>query len=135
MNQDKILQSLREYMTYKNVPIDTQQHILTTANYIYKQSYDDIHECISEILLDEKVTFSDIPQIIRLLSSSVLLVTSIKNVKLDYKLLLRYFIFYIILNHAGRELIYMPSEDLYAFYDSIFDLLISKIVKTNCICQ
>jgi hypothetical protein len=83
-------------MTFKNVPIDTQQHILTTVNYIYKQSYDDIHECISEILLDEKVTFSDIPQIIRLLSSSVLLVTSIKNVKLDYKLLLRYFIFYII---------------------------------------
>lgn len=135
MNQDRILQSMREYMTSKDVQVDTQQHVLTTVNYIFKQSHDDIQECISEILLDGKITFSDIPQIIRLVSSSVLLVRSVRKVNLDYKLLLRYFIFYIILNYAGRELIYMPNEDIYTFYDSIFDLLISKIAKVNCLCK
>lgn len=131
---DKILQIMREYMTFKNVDINTQQYVLTSVHSIFTNSHDTIDECIKEILLDGKVTFSDIPQIIKLISSSSTLITNLANVYIDSKLLLRYFIFYIVISYAGREIIYMPTQDLYTFYDSIFDLLISKIAKANCSC-
>jgi len=131
---DKNLQIMREYMTSKGVAINTQQYILTSINSIFINSHDDINDCIKEILLDGKITFSDIPEIIKLISSSTSLVNNLSNVYLDNKILLRYFIFYIIISYAGREINYMPSEDLYKFYDSLFDLLISKIAKVNCFC-
>lgn len=131
---DKILQMMREYMTFKNVAINTQQYILTTVYSVFKNSHDEIDDCINDILLDGKVTFSDIPQIIKLISSSSILISNLSNVYLNKKILLRYFIFYIIISYASRDIKYMPNEDLYKFYDGVFDLLLSKIAKVNCSC-
>ena len=121
--KDSDFQILREYMTYGKISIDNQQYILTAITSIFKTNVDSINDCITEILLDGKLSFSDIPQIIKLISSSVGVIC-----------LLKYLIFYTILDYAGRDIHLMPNEDLYLYYDSVYELLLSKIAKVNMCC-
>lgn len=132
--KDSDFQILREYMTYGKISIDNQQYILTAITSIFKTNVDSINDCITEILLDGKLSFSDIPQIIKLISSSVGVICLIDPILIPNKFLLKYLIFYTILDYAGRDIHLMPNEDLYLYYDSVYELLLSKIAKVNMCC-
>lgn len=131
---DVILKQLREYMTNKNESIERQQLIITTIITIFRKKRDEIVKMIDEIFDDEQITFSDIPQMINIICTSLSIIMEINDVKIENKELLRYFVFYIIFKFGANEIKYMNPDDIVKFYDDIFNLMTSKIAKIKCLC-
>lgn len=131
--EDIVMKNLREYMTFKNEAVEKQVFIITMINNIYSKHVEHIEEILKDILADNKITFSDIPDLIRLISKSIDVICLIDNSRYSTADVLRYFIFYTINKYANGEIKYMPNDDLIAYYDSIYELLIMKIAKINCL--
>ena len=82
---DVILKQLREYMTNKNESIERQQLIITTIITIFRKKRDEIVKMIDEIFDDEQITFSDIPQMINIICTSLSIIMEINDVKIENK--------------------------------------------------
>jgi hypothetical protein len=131
---DVILKQLREYMTNRNESIERQQLIITTILSIFKKKRNELAKMIDDILDDDQITFCDIPQIINVICTSLLIIIEINDVKIENKELLRYFVFYVIFKFGANEIKYMNTQDIEKFYDDVFDLMTSKIAKIKCLC-
>lgn len=132
--EDVILKQLREYMTNRNESIEQQQKILLCINSLFKKKKEEIGKMINDIFDDEQITFSDIPQLINLLCTSLSVISEIEKVKVDNKTLLRYFIYYLVFKYGANEIKYMNPDDMEKFFDSVFNLMINKIAKIKCLC-
>ena len=131
---DVILKQLREYMSNKNEPIERQQLIITTVLLVFKNKRSELMKMIDDIFDDEQITFSDIPQIINIICTSLSIIKEINDVKIENNELLRYFIFFLIFKFGSNEIKYMNPQDVEKFYDDVFNLMTSKIAKIKCCC-
>jgi hypothetical protein len=131
---DVILKQLREYMTNKNETIERQQLIITTILSIFKKKRIELVKMIDDIFDDDQITFSDIPQLINIICTSIGIIQEINDIKIENKELLRYFIFYLIFKFGANEIKYMNPQDIEKFYDDVYNLMISKISKIKCLC-
>ena len=132
--EDVILKQLREYMTNRNESIEQQQLILLCINSVFKLKRDEIGKMINDIFDDEQISFSDIPQLINLICTSLSIISEMEKVKVENKTLLRYFIYYLVFKYGANEIKYMNSDDMEKFFDSVFNLMINKIAKIKCLC-
>lgn len=132
--EDVILKQLREYMTNGNESIEQQQLILLCINSVFKLKRDEIGKMINDIFDDEQITFSDIPQLINLICTSLSIISEMEKVKVENKTLLRYFIYYLVFKYGANEIKYMNPDDMEKFFDSVFNLMINKIAKIKCLC-